>query len=214
MTDNELIGDPDARHWANRFASKCSPPDVTGALLFFHDHTIWDQTELEELMLPWFASAIETGRTTSYGGPVSAEWTEPTPLETKPFSVGGPDHPDAPVVGEAIGAGGRPPYIAFFDQFGEWANAQVGWPENGQWCPRHWAPGAHGYNGIGASVAMMTEFGNNESDRSPEALSRKMTELVTEYGGICCAFGDQAMYRIWQDWPATVRLPNQQDPKE
>jgi hypothetical protein len=54
--DNDLHGDPFAPHWARRFAKKFSVivqgPD--GERRVLHDP--------EHLMLPWFASAIETGK--------------------------------------------------------------------------------------------------------------------------------------------------------
>jgi hypothetical protein len=55
--DTDLHGDTDARHWAERFAGKfritrrTGYPDAPGRV-----------REPEELMLTWFAGAIETGR--------------------------------------------------------------------------------------------------------------------------------------------------------
>lgn len=51
--DNDLIGDPDATHWAQRFAHKYLTEEDFG-----HN---WDG-DPEALLLPWFAGAIETGR--------------------------------------------------------------------------------------------------------------------------------------------------------
>ena len=112
------------------------------------------------------------------------------------------------------------PETAFFDQpeYARWyQQAGLGWPQNGQWCPRHWTPGAFGYNGIGASVAMMEEFASGElsgSATTPAELNVAMRTVVGEHGAICCALGDKEMYRIWQDWPESNRLPGQIYPEE
>jgi hypothetical protein len=99
----------------------------------------------------------------------------------------------------------------WFDRYISWAdqNAQ-GWPENGQWCPRHWAPCAlDGYNGVGASVSIMMAFRSERGDLTPEQLNAEMMKIVQEYGAICCALGDAAMYSLWHEWPSDSRLPGQ-----
>ena len=60
--DNDLHGDLDATHWAERFAARflvirrLSSPDLGTPLA-------GDQVgDTEGLMLAWFAAAIETGR--------------------------------------------------------------------------------------------------------------------------------------------------------
>lgn len=60
--DTDLHGDTSALNWAQRFASKCGPPDVTGGLMFFGDHTLFERAGVEALMLTWFAGAIGTGQ--------------------------------------------------------------------------------------------------------------------------------------------------------
>lgn len=51
--DTDLIDDTDARHWAQRFASRFPMVLQNGAGV---------TNDVESLVLPWFASAIETGR--------------------------------------------------------------------------------------------------------------------------------------------------------
>ena len=59
--DNDLHGDPDARHWAARFRSKWiivaapGPGETIPGFKAAEERT-------EGVMLTWFASAIETGR--------------------------------------------------------------------------------------------------------------------------------------------------------
>jgi len=56
--DTDLHGDLDARHWAERFASKfqVTPRSYIG------NRSIHEPVDVAGLMLAWFASAIETGR--------------------------------------------------------------------------------------------------------------------------------------------------------
>ncbi len=70
----------------------------------------------------------------------------------------------------------------WFDQFPD----APGW-EHDQWCARHWAPcPILGANGIGASVALMQVFVN---------------EQMRAAGRLCCALGDERMYELWGRWP-------------
>lgn len=57
--DNDLHGDTDAMHWAKRFASKFKVLHKDGVDL-----------NVADLMLAWFASAIETGRMAGESGHV------------------------------------------------------------------------------------------------------------------------------------------------
>jgi len=59
--DTDLIGDTDARHWAERFASKIKLP-LGHPAIEFAGKPICTTGEYQELMLTWFAGAIETGR--------------------------------------------------------------------------------------------------------------------------------------------------------
>lgn len=185
--ENDLHGDPDARHWAERFIA------VRSHVKFTKYRDIADD---EGTMLAWFASAIETGRMVE--------------SESQP-SLGEPEPEDPSDV--------RPKWLKFFDQYGHWwTAADQAWPPNGQWCARHWSPCPCGeFNGIGASVAMMEAFASSndlladDMPRDPESLNKAMLLVVKEFGAICCALGDEEMYRIWQDWPSHTRLPNQQD---
>lgn len=189
--DNDLFGDPDAQHWAERFVA------VRQQIMFQHARDIAGD---EEALLTWFAGAIETGR-----------MVERSTAEERPTAGRGVITSDGDIVVTRAGDD-RPIYITFFDQYNEWVQrTSMGFPQNGQWCPRHWAPGAHGFNGVGASVAMMEAFATDIDTRDPEELNRAMLRLVGEYGAICCWVGDQEMYRIWQDWPSTVRRPGQVD---
>ncbi len=61
--DNDLHGDTDARHWAERFASMF---DVRRLADIGH-RGIHEPLDTEGLMLTWFAAAIETGRMAGYG---------------------------------------------------------------------------------------------------------------------------------------------------
>jgi hypothetical protein len=62
--DTDLHGDPDAAHWAERFAAKFAlsrrPADFWAAMAFDAQEAAVDT---EGTMLAWFAAAIETGRT-------------------------------------------------------------------------------------------------------------------------------------------------------
>jgi hypothetical protein len=73
--DTDLHGDPDARHWAERFAAKVTLPDPDPGCgpLIFAGNPLWATDEVEELMLVWFAGAIETGRMKPLSGPSPAE---------------------------------------------------------------------------------------------------------------------------------------------
>lgn len=198
--DTNLIGDTDATHWAERWRYHYEKDGLNASTL----------EEAEATMVTWFAGAIETGRL------AGIQLGEASPHI----------HPYAEVCTEACPGyaavtaekqASRPEYIAFFDQYNEWTHqAALGWPQNGQWCPRHWAPGAHGYNGIGAAVALMEAFASSDlCERfapTPEGLNRAMNRIVKEFGAICCALGEQEVYRIWQDWPAEARRPGQIDP--
>jgi hypothetical protein len=192
--DNDLHGDPDATHWAERFIA------VRKEIRF---QKLRDIADDEGAMLAWFAGAIETGRMAEHE------------LFDRPFGS------DAPSDGDTaeVPAGDRPEYITFFDAFSGWAHLQELWPENGQWCRRHWSPcPAGGYNGIGAAVAMMEAFAQDSElsgdALTPEGLNRSLLRVVKEHGAICCALGDQEMYRIWQDWPGATKLPGQVDASE
>jgi hypothetical protein len=198
--DTDLHGDGDAQHWAERFMA------VRQEVKFKHYRDIADE---EGTMLAWFANAIETGRMVE--------------SEAHPFP--GVTERAAGTTGEDIAedpADVRPKWLKFFDQYGHWwTAADQAWPPNGQWCARHWSPCPCGqFNGIGASVAMMEAFATSNDlladdmpiPRDPESLNRAMKMVVEEFGAICCALGDQEMYRIWQDWPHHALLPNQQVP--
>jgi hypothetical protein len=59
--DTDLHGDPDASHWAERFAARFVvlrrlSPEAPGVPL------VTSGVDTEDLMLAWFAGAIETGR--------------------------------------------------------------------------------------------------------------------------------------------------------
>ena len=56
--DTDLHGDLDARHWAERFASKFK----VKRLADIGNRGIHEPVDTEDLMLTWFASTIETGR--------------------------------------------------------------------------------------------------------------------------------------------------------
>lgn len=62
--DTDLHGDPDAMNWAQRFASKVTLPDPDPGCtpLHFAERAVYTDDDVRDLMLPWFASAIETGR--------------------------------------------------------------------------------------------------------------------------------------------------------
>lgn len=64
--DTDLHGDHDARHWAERFAAKVTLPDPDPGCgpLIFAGNPLWTNQDVEELMLVWFAGAIETGKMT------------------------------------------------------------------------------------------------------------------------------------------------------
>lgn len=106
---------------------------------------------------------------------------------------------------------------AFFDdpEFVAWRDAiTAGWPMNGQWCPRHWAPGGTGrYNGIGASTDMMQMWAMTQPTLSPAEGILAMQATQEKYGAICCALGDDVMFAIWQDWPVEHRKDGQVDPE-
>jgi len=104
---------------------------------------------------------------------------------------------------------------AYFDQFIAWADQQVGWPENGQWCPRHWAPcPVQGANGIGAATEMMRIWSEAQPTIDPAALNVALRKTVEQSGAICCSLGDQVMFGIWANWPPTRRLEGQIFPEE
>jgi hypothetical protein len=52
--DNDLIGDANSAHWAERFASKFTVLRISDAKYF-------EGEDLVGLMITWFAGAIETG---------------------------------------------------------------------------------------------------------------------------------------------------------
>jgi hypothetical protein len=62
--DTDLHGDTDATHWAERFASKITlgDPDPGCMPLHFAGQPVWTKDQFQDLMLTWFAGAIETGR--------------------------------------------------------------------------------------------------------------------------------------------------------
>jgi hypothetical protein len=105
----------------------------------------------------------------------------------------------------------------FFEelQFVAWREAvAAGWPSNGQWCARHWAPGGCGeYNGIGASTDMMSMWAMTKPTTTPIELNAAMQESIAVYGALCCELGDDVMFGIWQDWPVERRADGQVDPE-
>jgi len=104
---------------------------------------------------------------------------------------------------------------AYFDQFIAWADQQVGWPENGQWCPRHWAPcPLQGANGIGVAVDMLSRWSEGEMTADPAELNEAMKQTVEEHGAICCALGDTVMLELWSAWPPTRMMDGQVEPIE
>ncbi len=88
----------------------------------------------------------------------------------------------------------------FFGQFPPPAD-DAGWPADGAWCARHWAPAALlGANGVGAATELMAIFVREfvpPNVRSPAALSRQLAKA----GRLCCKLGDQRMYELWRHWP-------------
>jgi hypothetical protein len=97
-----------------------------------------------------------------------------------------------------------------FDQYISWADQQIDWPNNGQWCPRHWAPcPVDGYNGVGASVEIMRTWAQAQPTITPEELNIAMRETIGIFGAICCALGDTVMSQVWENWPPTAQLPGQ-----
>lgn len=105
----------------------------------------------------------------------------------------------------------------FFDdqRYVEWREAiTAGWPMNGQWCPRHWAPGGTGdYNGIGASTDMMSMWAMTKPTTSPAELVIALHETQERHGAVCCELGDDVMFVLWQDWPIERRADGQVDPE-
>jgi hypothetical protein len=115
-------------------------------------------------------------------------------------------------VGTYIEVGDAKPEQAtqWFDQFNEWAGEQWNWPENGQWCPRHWAPcPVMGYNGVGASVEIMEAFDTASTATTKHELLIEMRELNANGVAICCHLGDETMLIVWERWPAEAKLPGQ-----
>lgn len=72
---------------------------------------------------------------------------------------------------------------------------------NDQWCARHWAPcPLLGANGVGAATELMQVFVDEiATERTPEGLNAEMQRT----GRLCCALGDDRMYKIWGHWPPT-----------
>jgi hypothetical protein len=59
--DTDLLGDTNAAHWAERFASKIRLP-LGHPAIEFAGKPVCTTGEFRDLMLAWFAAAIETGR--------------------------------------------------------------------------------------------------------------------------------------------------------
>lgn len=86
----------------------------------------------------------------------------------------------------------------WFDQFPPLAEGKS-WPEDGQWCARHWAPcPLLGANGVGATLELMQMFLQGLHAGGDTA---QMNAALEAAGHLCCALGDDRMYELWGHWP-------------
>jgi hypothetical protein len=85
------------------------------------------------------------------------------------------------------------PAALWFSQFIPYKPA--GW-EHDQWCWRHWAPcPLYDANGIAASLEVMATW---RSAHVPLGTTfAEANVLMAEAGKLCCALGDDAMFRVW-----------------
>lgn len=84
----------------------------------------------------------------------------------------------------------------WFDQFGDAGTGIT--DDDPQWCWRHWAPAEIlGWYHLGLMLEMTQRFAEQvrAGDSSPDLAAR-----VTQAGRICCQFGDEVMFELWQHW--------------
>jgi hypothetical protein len=89
----------------------------------------------------------------------------------------------------------------WFDQFPP-AAVDRPWPEESQWCARHWAPcPILGANGIVATMELMRIWLEEMSDLAPDQPTEDLNAALATAGRLCCTLGDERMYDLWGKCP-------------